>query len=123
MLTAVAPVNIMLTYVLGQLSVLELYASFHTDGVPVYGPRSLNLGLIGAPLSMTISYISVAVLTIFFVILSKAPTQAETGTGPQPSFVRDMKYLFLEGLAGMGTTHPVPLISSCSQQFDRSQCV
>jgi Na+-driven multidrug efflux pump len=93
----------------------KLNAPFHTDRVPVYGPKSLNLGFIGAPLSMTISYISVAVLTVFFVMVSNIPRQAGTDTDPDTTFARDMKHLFLEGLAGMGAIHPVTLISSWSQ--------
>jgi hypothetical protein len=94
---------------------LKLNASFHTDRVPVYGPKSLNLGFIGAPLSMTISYIAVAVLTVFFAIFSKIPRQADTDTDTHTGFARDMKHLFLEGLAGVGTIHLLTLIPSWSQ--------
>jgi hypothetical protein len=78
----------------------------------VYGPESLNLGFIGAPLSMAISYNSVAVLTLFYVSISQIPNQAETDTGSNPSLAHDIRNLFLAGLAGIGVVQGAPLTNT-----------
>ena len=63
----VAPINILLSYLLGEFFLTCDY-NMGLMGVSVWGPESIRLGFIGAPIATSISYNLISVASIFYGI-------------------------------------------------------
>ena len=61
----VAPINILLSYLLGDLF-LTYGCIMELIDVSVWGPESIRLGFIGAPIATSISYNLISVASIFY---------------------------------------------------------
>ena len=63
----VAPINILLNYLLGKLF-LAYDCIMELMGVLVWGPEPIRLGFIGAPIATSISYNLIAVASVIYGI-------------------------------------------------------